>query len=354
VASLARVVAAAAALLVLAGLAAPAWAAGQSHTVAIASFDFRPPFIQIQMGDSIGWTNLDATAHTVTADTGAFVSGSIHQGQTYTLEFNDPGVFDYFCEPHPKMRGRIIVTGAGGGVSTPTTVPPSEPAEVASAPVVAAAPRRATATTTTTSAVTTTVASPSGATPAPVAMAAPTRPAVIAGVVTGGRARLPVALVWLAVAALSAVGLAALATRLRNAPTAASAVAGALTLLAAALHLQLHYVLHYPEPVGSLMVLAAGAGALVGAYLVMTPWNRSVFLAGAAFNVAALTAFFVTRTHLGLFGYREIGWDPSPQAAVTVALELCALVALGYGFIAATVRARSALEPARPATAATR
>ncbi len=43
--------------------------------------------------------------------------------------------------------------------------------------------------------------------------------------------------------------------------------------------------------------------------------------AGGVFSVAALAAFALSRT-VGLFGFTERGWQPSPHAAVSVIAEV--------------------------------
>jgi hypothetical protein len=34
---------------------------------------------------------------------------------SFTLTFNEPGTYDYFCAFHPGMFGQVIVGGSGGG-----------------------------------------------------------------------------------------------------------------------------------------------------------------------------------------------------------------------------------------------
>ena len=47
--------------------------------------------------------------HTVTADLGAFNSGSMAESNTFTFTFTTPGTYDYHCSIHPTMVGQIIV-----------------------------------------------------------------------------------------------------------------------------------------------------------------------------------------------------------------------------------------------------
>jgi hypothetical protein len=48
-------------------------------------------------------------------------------------------------------------------------------------------------------------------------------------------------------------------------------------------------------------------------------------------SAGALVAFALSRT-VGLFGFTELGWNPSPQAAVSVIAEVLTVV-----FVAASV-----------------
>ena len=132
---------AAAALLVLgAGAAGPARGGG-AHAVEIADFAFAPATLTIAVGDTVTWTNADPVVHTATSTSGAFDSGDLATGESYTLTFTAPGTHDYLCTPHPTMTGRIVVQAA------PATAAPSPggglpnvavPAPGASAPVPAA------------------------------------------------------------------------------------------------------------------------------------------------------------------------------------------------------------------------
>ncbi|MCU1700737.1 MAG: hypothetical protein JWR34_6800, partial [Mycobacterium sp.] len=67
----------------------------------------------------------------------------------------------------------------------------------------------------------------------------------------------------------------------------------------------------------ALLILAGGPDWL--------RWVAGVLSAGA------LVAFALSRT-VGLFGFAELGWNPSPQAAVSVIAEVLTVV-----FVAASV-----------------
>jgi amicyanin len=116
-------------LLLLAGalaLAAATFAIatvrGATHAVAIADFAFAPATLTIAAGDTVTWTNEDAMIHTATSVNGAFDSGDLEEGESYSLTFTTPGTYDYLCTPHPTMTGRIVVVAAAA-TAAPTTAP---------------------------------------------------------------------------------------------------------------------------------------------------------------------------------------------------------------------------------------
>ncbi len=70
---------------------------------------YRPDPITVHLGDAITWTNYDSDPHDATADNGAFASGPIANGSSYTWVPRKAGAFTYFCTLHPEMHGTIIV-----------------------------------------------------------------------------------------------------------------------------------------------------------------------------------------------------------------------------------------------------
>lgn len=76
----------------------------------IANFVYLPDPIQIRVGQTVRWTNLDPDIHTVTATDQSWTSPILTQGQTYQRTFTQTGTFPYFCEPHPFMQGVVEVS----------------------------------------------------------------------------------------------------------------------------------------------------------------------------------------------------------------------------------------------------
>lgn len=101
--------------------------------ISIENFAYGPAQLTIPVGTTITWINKDQVGHTVTegspdavkpANQRGFDSSNaaqgknelIQPGQSWSFTFTKPGTYDYYCIPHPYMRGRITVlpTGSSG------------------------------------------------------------------------------------------------------------------------------------------------------------------------------------------------------------------------------------------------
>ena len=77
---------------------------------------FDPLILNVPVGATVTWKNLDSTLHTVTsgsAESGKpgtiFDSSYLTGGKTFQHTFSSAGTFDYFCTLHPYMKGLVIV-----------------------------------------------------------------------------------------------------------------------------------------------------------------------------------------------------------------------------------------------------
>ena len=73
-----------------------------------------PSNIVVEKGKSVTWVNEDSSFHSVTSGfypepSGLFDSGHLDPYQSYTLSFDEYGVYDYFCTLHPWMKAQVIV-----------------------------------------------------------------------------------------------------------------------------------------------------------------------------------------------------------------------------------------------------
>jgi plastocyanin len=103
-------------------------ASSATAAVSIQNFSFNPGNITVAVGDTVTWTNNQAgVPHTVTADAGAFDSGTVASGAAFTFSFTTAGTFTYHCNIHPFMHGTVTVTAASSpapssaGETTPTS-----------------------------------------------------------------------------------------------------------------------------------------------------------------------------------------------------------------------------------------
>jgi plastocyanin len=92
-------------------------AAGSSNPS--ASEFYVPAEISVSAGSTVTWTNDDSTIHTVVEGgpqgggagaTPAFDSSIIAPGATWENTFDTAGEFDYYCNLHPFMTGKVTVT----------------------------------------------------------------------------------------------------------------------------------------------------------------------------------------------------------------------------------------------------
>jgi plastocyanin len=92
-----------------------AWSAVQAQGgswVAVQAFVYDSAEITVPVGTTVTWTNNDPVAHTVTDVNQTWDSGLFDQGVTFSKTFDAPGVYDYYCIPHPMMIGKVVVTGS--------------------------------------------------------------------------------------------------------------------------------------------------------------------------------------------------------------------------------------------------
>ncbi len=110
-----RVVVAIVALSVLALMVLPTVRAQSAPTVTIRDFEFGPGTLRVTLQSGtqqIRWLNSGPATHTVVADQGAFNSGRLAPGGSFTFSFSTTGTYAYHCEIHPAMKGQIVVEAA--------------------------------------------------------------------------------------------------------------------------------------------------------------------------------------------------------------------------------------------------
>ncbi len=106
-------------------------------------------------------------------------------------------------------------------------------------------------------------------------------------------------------------------------------------------YLYVHGYQHIPT-IGAAFVLQASVSFAL-ALLILIGGPGWLWWAGAAVAGGALVAFAMSRT-VGIFGFSERGWQPSPHAAISVVAELVT-VGLFVAYLVGRRRAHSVGDP---------
>lgn len=83
--------------------------ASNGNSVAVANFAFSPASLTVKVGTKVTWTNNDSVTHTVTENQGAFDSGQLPPGKSFSFTFTKAGTYSYHCNIHPSMTATIVV-----------------------------------------------------------------------------------------------------------------------------------------------------------------------------------------------------------------------------------------------------
>jgi plastocyanin len=92
-------------------------------TVNIRSTGFAPRNVTIAGGDTVQWKNTDTVNHQVVANNGAFASGQIRPGRTFSRRIDTPGTYPYHDALYPARKGTVRVTGPAPSVSVGASLP---------------------------------------------------------------------------------------------------------------------------------------------------------------------------------------------------------------------------------------
>ncbi len=88
---------------------ATAVVSGKLASLKIVNYAFAPATMTVRVGTRITVTNADQTAHTATARSGAFDSGTVNPGKSASFTVTKPGVYPYYCQFHAFMNGTLKV-----------------------------------------------------------------------------------------------------------------------------------------------------------------------------------------------------------------------------------------------------
>lgn len=108
-------------------LLAPA-ASATNTRVSIANYAWSRPQVQIDLGEKVTWDWLGPDlAHSVTGvsandlqwDSDPGTDAPYHQpGDSYTLQFAQPGTYAFQCKLHASVRGEVVVSAVPGDPSS--------------------------------------------------------------------------------------------------------------------------------------------------------------------------------------------------------------------------------------------
>jgi plastocyanin len=106
-------------------LATPSWAQDTAHVSVVPGSSslttdaFQPNPVEVNVGETVVWTNDDSTVHTVTSGSAGMPDGKfdsspnfnplLNPGQTFSHTFEEAGEYPYFCALHPNMAGTVVV-----------------------------------------------------------------------------------------------------------------------------------------------------------------------------------------------------------------------------------------------------
>ena len=84
---------------------------------------YDPNPVKVKVGDTVTWTNDDSQAHTITSgtdssdpnigkefDSSPGLSTLLSTNQKFSHKFDTAGEFPYFCQLHPTMIGKVVVS----------------------------------------------------------------------------------------------------------------------------------------------------------------------------------------------------------------------------------------------------
>ena len=89
---------------------------GKIVNVEIRNSGFKPETVEISKGDSVKWTNLDSSDHTVSgptfpmpASTSPKTSGRLQPGESWTKRFDAEGFYGYSDIYDDNLKGKVVV-----------------------------------------------------------------------------------------------------------------------------------------------------------------------------------------------------------------------------------------------------
>ena len=99
-------------IAVVAAMLLPVTAArAEDVAVHIDNFSFAPNPLDVKVGTTVTWTNRDDIPHLVAVVQGPPPAQSppLDMNDSFSVTFEKPGTYRYFCTLHPHMQGTVVV-----------------------------------------------------------------------------------------------------------------------------------------------------------------------------------------------------------------------------------------------------
>jgi plastocyanin len=77
--------------------------------IKIDNFNFMPGDITVAAGTTVTWVNHDDVPHTIRSADGTIKSKALDTDDKFSMTFDKPGTYEYFCSIHPKMTAKVVV-----------------------------------------------------------------------------------------------------------------------------------------------------------------------------------------------------------------------------------------------------
>jgi plastocyanin len=84
-------------------------ASADDSNVIIDKFMFTPATLTVKPGTTVTFENHDGMVHNIVGVGGIFRSKPLETNDKFSMAFDKPGEFAYFCGLHPYMKGKIVV-----------------------------------------------------------------------------------------------------------------------------------------------------------------------------------------------------------------------------------------------------
>ena len=79
-------------------------------SVDVVDRDYDPRDLTVPKGATVTWKFKGDEAHNVVSDEGLFESPTLEKGDEWSLTFDQPDTYTYYCTLHHAMQGTVVVT----------------------------------------------------------------------------------------------------------------------------------------------------------------------------------------------------------------------------------------------------